>query len=345
MNLNIKKRIKGKNLIFGSIMFLGMDHALASDPVHLVKNGETLSGILYEKNLKPIYGKNGSIRLIQKLNPFLRKNKINKIYPGQTIILFKPDSKIDTPIENLTSLASSSSPQAESQESQQIDQVKKSSNSDLSFFLTSRFIKVESTDNKTNGRATLLSDSGSGYHFTWGQRWSDHLKTQIEFEKYQIHILNSSSTTSTLSNTNQNLTSYQFGAEYSISSQTRFISSLNYGESIVFRAESPTLLTIEKFNSAKLYNGFNYTLISKDELKLNSLVDFIIALPSAQETYSSKLSFGYKVGLALEDQISIFKLKGGLFYKTLNLKMNESNFQQSEVAMVIGLSKEFEDIK
>jgi hypothetical protein len=333
--------MKRKELLLFHFIFLGLNHVLAEDSLHIVKIGETLSGILNEKNLKPIYGNRGSLKLIQKLNPQLSKNKGNKIYPGQEIILIRSDLEIEVPVAAESVKLPIAVPEVFRRENQEMVDKKMVSYSDLNLSVTSRFIKVESTDNRNNGQATLLSDSSVGYNFSWGQSWSDKFHTNLEFEKYQVHILEASSTTSSLMNTTQSLSNYLFGGVYEITPKVKFSSSINHGETIVSRAENPSTIVIEKFISTKFNNGVIYTILSQDDLKLNSLAELIVALPSTQETYSSKLSYGYNLGLSLEDKLSIFRIKGGVFYKSLDFKMSEANFKHTEVGMIIGLIKNF----
>ena len=56
--------------------------------VYNVKKNDTLSSILYRNNLKPIYGKKGTLVQVLKINSKVKlSDGGNKIYPGMKIIL------------------------------------------------------------------------------------------------------------------------------------------------------------------------------------------------------------------------------------------------------------------
>jgi hypothetical protein len=299
---------------------------------HVVIKRETLSNILYKKKLFPIYGKSGYLAQVRALNPQIGNRYI--IYPGQNLVLPKIENQIYSPFPPIP------------QPSPEIKNLKnkiRSSHSLLDFSLSNRFVKIKSNDFRNGSRATLLSDSGIGYSISWGQKWSDKLNTYFNFENYQVQILDSSTPDKSLSNTTQSLTSYTFGVSQVLNAKTMLYLSLNYGESIVYRAERSDLIEIEKFVSAKLNPGFNYTFLSRDELKLYSLINFILALPSTQETYSSKFSYGHKLGIGIEDRVAIFKIKGELFYNNLELKLTDSSFEQTETGVYFGVSYQFSE--
>ncbi|MFN3696288.1 MAG: hypothetical protein ACK4VO_02510, partial [Pseudobdellovibrio sp.] len=54
---------------------------------YVVRQGDTLSQILYNKNFKPIYGKNGFLLKVVEHNRLLKDSKGNILYPGMKISL------------------------------------------------------------------------------------------------------------------------------------------------------------------------------------------------------------------------------------------------------------------
>lgn len=55
--------------------------------VHIVQKGETVSGILFNKNIGPIYGRKGALRAIFQLNPHLKSREDGKVYPGDVVLI------------------------------------------------------------------------------------------------------------------------------------------------------------------------------------------------------------------------------------------------------------------
>jgi hypothetical protein len=333
--------IRFKDFLFAYFLF-GSNLIFADElPSYIIKKNECLSDILFRMNIGPIYGKSGALIKLLRNNPHLGDGR--RIYPSQSIS-FKnlspyqtvPEISVDPAISETLGPYPASEVKVEKSKTDN-----QKSRSDFSLALSDRFLKIESKDFKSGEDAILLSDAGAGYIFSWGQNWSENVATFLSFEQYNVHILNSANPARILENANQKLSNYTFGLSHLVGPEAKFYFLFNYGESIVFRASDPTTIVIDKFVTPKLNPGIDYTIFSRDELKFHSYLNLILALPSKQEIYSSKLSYGYRFGLELEDVISIFKLRGGLFYNSLDLKMSETSFYQQELGMLLGLSTEF----
>ena len=57
------------------------------DIVHIVQKGETVSDILFNRNIGPIYGKRGALNAIRHLNPHLKGREDGKVYPGDVVLI------------------------------------------------------------------------------------------------------------------------------------------------------------------------------------------------------------------------------------------------------------------
>jgi hypothetical protein len=55
--------------------------------VHIVQKGETVSDILFNRNIGPIYGKKGALKAILKLNPHITTREDGKVYPGDVVLI------------------------------------------------------------------------------------------------------------------------------------------------------------------------------------------------------------------------------------------------------------------
>ncbi len=75
--------------------------ALATEEVieYTVQQNDNLSTILQKLSLKPIYGKNGSLAEVLKLNPEKQESNGNCIYVGEIILL--PKSMLHRPVEQV----------------------------------------------------------------------------------------------------------------------------------------------------------------------------------------------------------------------------------------------------
>jgi hypothetical protein len=323
------------------ILLIFSFNVFSNDTVYTIVKGDSLSEILYSKNLRPIYGKHGSMRTVVNLNSFLKTRKRYRLYPGEKVILPIVENQIEAPIPAVADADVLPIEEIPHNPVRTVSNNKQLSHSDLSLSISSRFLKLESVETLSNSQASLISDVSTGWKFSWGHSWSDELYSHLDYESYKVNINDSSSSTKTLLNKNQTLANYEFGLNYLYSSKLKFTSSLLYGETLVNRSTSLSTISIQKFISPKIQLGLNYTLLSRDELKLFSITNFTLSLPTTQDNYSAKLGTGYKLGIGLEDKLAFFKIKGDVFYQTIKLKMTEANFTQTEVGVLFSLSKDF----
>lgn len=325
-------RLYKRRLILFFAVFFSLQAPAAEYFYYIAKPGDTLSQILYVHNIKPIYGKKGTLKKVLALNKKLVKTDGNRIIPGMRIRL------IGDPL--LLQTASSSTLRHE-ESSFQGDEALGGSRSDLSLSVTSRFLRIDSQDEISNANASFLSESAVGYKFTWGQSWNSALRSFLAFENYYVSMQDPTSSTRSLVGREQAIFEYSLGVEYLVSSGLKVNSSLIYGESLVNRSIDVNTLKIEKFNFPKIELGLGYRLAKYDSLLLDARVDAVILLPAKQDLYESELSLGSKFGLNVEDKIGELVLLGGVFYGNAPVKMESAIFEQVEFGLTFGLKKNF----
>lgn len=81
--MKLKKRTKILVNLFCSLGVINQGFA----ETYTVKRGDILSQVLYDKNLKPIYGKDGTLLKVVELNSELKNSKGNIIHPGMVLNL------------------------------------------------------------------------------------------------------------------------------------------------------------------------------------------------------------------------------------------------------------------
>lgn len=77
--------INKKKIFIASLAMISLSSSANS--IYIVKSGDTLSSILYAKNINPIYGKSGALKKVLKLNPQISTMKGHKIFPDMKIVL------------------------------------------------------------------------------------------------------------------------------------------------------------------------------------------------------------------------------------------------------------------
>ena len=92
--INILKILK---YVFIISIFIVSRDAMASDDLleYKVMPKDTITTILQTLSLKPIYGKNGSLAEVLKLNPKKQESLGNCIYVGEILLLPKKIVKIE----------------------------------------------------------------------------------------------------------------------------------------------------------------------------------------------------------------------------------------------------------
>ena len=346
---------------------LGVLNSALAD-IYIVKNGDTVSKILAERNLFPIYGVNGSLAQVLASNESLRKSKGNLIFPGMRLNLALDNliltdsksrlSKSSSPISKKPTLKQSTqksqsensvSEIASDESSNKVESVvlpesdKKSlvSHSDLGIAGISEFIRVKASDTISGADATLLSDASIGFRLTWGQNWSHNFRSYLSYQSLKVSIQESSSATKNLTNKENTLANYLVGAEYQQAENLKWMGTLSYGETLVSRALNSTTVAIEKLVLPSLFAGIEYKLYQVDNLSLQALGGLIFTMPTQQQTYDAKLSIGKKIGLGLADMIGPFKIAGEVYYQNTDLKMQDAGYDESNIGIIVGISKEF----
>lgn len=330
---------------------------------YTVKRGDVLSSILYSKNLKPIYGKDGTLLKVIKINNELKASRGNHIFPKMKINLSihdtenSPVAKIESPAlserHDVLSGEVDSTIDTDRKETQtncdslKLEQEKPSSRNfsqggnDLGIDLLSEFIRIKATDHSNGAIARLISDATTGYRLSWGQHWSKDLRSFLSFQSARARIEDSSSTTKTLTNRENTLTQYQIGIDYQYAPRLKIVNTLMYGESLVSRSMSSTVITIEKFRAPSVAIGFEYKIHEIGHLSLRAVGAVSAVLPAEQGNYKSKLSLGKKLGIGLGNAIGDFRISGEVYYQNTDLEMIDASYSQTSIGMMIGVKREF----
>ena len=79
------KKLSRPLFIISTIAGIGTQSASAF--TYIAKKGDTLSDVLYQNDFKPIYGANGALEKTLKINPDIKYENGNKIFPGTKIVL------------------------------------------------------------------------------------------------------------------------------------------------------------------------------------------------------------------------------------------------------------------
>lgn len=215
---------------------------------------------------------------------------------------------------------------------------------DLSIAGFEKFYKIKSNDYATGSSATMLSSACYGAKITYTQKWSERTKGYLAYDITSVGIKESSSTSKTIVNRENLLSEYSFGIEYRYSSNLKIVNSLSYSESLVNRAINSSIIQVEKFSTPKINSEIQYKVYQKENLILKAIAGVSVLIPSSQETYNSRISFGEKLGFGLLNKAGPLDLEGQVFFQNTDLKMDSAKFNQTEIGLVVGIKKDFGEI-
>lgn len=306
---------------------------------YVVKEGDTLSTVLYAHDAGPLYGKHGLVRLTKKLNPGAIKKSGNFVFVGQIIklpIIARPQS--NAIVSEVKPIISAVEP-----EKITVERAPSSiSESMYAHFVYSphlSFLKVESSNdiNLGGSSVTALSQKGVGadvaWHVFYNDRFSFYGFGSIDY--YSLYedpnyVLNNSS-----------FTRFNFGVggSYDFSSTLKFNSKLSLRDVTFLDVITPVSVSVESMPVPEVEAGLKTTLFTKDQLMGFWGINLVGLLPSSRGSYKSKLGFGAGTSFELKFKNKVLFLN----YDHRSFKVNE--IENKESSIMLGISLIGEDDK
>lgn len=313
--------------------------------IYTVKKGDTLSKILKDKKLLPVYGVNGTIVKIVKINSFLQKSGGHIIYPGMKLNLDIENNQSELGTQTSVSVFTPNTIGDNQQKNQNQEHTLTdnhiSSRSDFAFAIVSEFERIKTTGEGAGFKADMLSDLSKGFRLSWGQIWGEKFKSSLNYQVIKVNIQESDSEKVKMINKSNSITQFQLGTQYEFSSGLKFINFFSYGEKLVGRFINSSTFSIDKFLAPMISIGVDYKIYQIDSLTINGMVSLSALLPATQEGYESRLSMGKKLGINLTDSFGSFKLENEFYYQNTNLKMSKNfGYEQTSIGTVISIKKE-----
>jgi hypothetical protein len=150
-----------------------------------VKKGDTLSQILYQLDLKPLYGRKGTINKTLNLNGNEIKQGGNSIYVDQRILL-----PIKLEPREISSISTTTPPTKTPEETVREVEKEISSERNLNFNLAARlsFFRIDSTDKSSKDKTIILSELSPEFfgEANYGLTKKDTINFQASFMLYSL---------------------------------------------------------------------------------------------------------------------------------------------------------------
>lgn len=312
---------------FGALVSLG---ALASVVDYHIKKGDTLSRVLHDRGLEPLYGKNGFIKLTAKLNKIKKSGDF--VRAGE-IIKLPVNDKIESKIATIEIEV------ADEKNNESKEEIIKKSRTPSDEYPYSRFVysphlsflRVDATNDVNFGgsSASALSEKGAGIDLSW------HIFYDDRFSFFGLGSLNYFSfykdSNYSLNHTNITRLHFGVGGIFEYSPGLKLTSKVSLREVSFLDVITPTTVNLESLSVPEIEVGLEKTVFAKKQLTAIWDAHLLGLLPSSRGNYKSKL--GYGAGSSFE----VVHKNKALFlnYDFRSLKVNE--IKNKESSIVFGL--------
>jgi hypothetical protein len=302
--------------------------ALASS--YQIKKGDTLSGILFKKKLKPIYGKNGYLKktiqfnksIIRKNGSFIRIGDIIQIpenHLKETHLLAK---KIEVTKPVAAPVYVQRNPSDEYP---------------FSYFKLSphfSFLRIDSTNPTGFGgsEVTLLSKKGIGINSSWNIAYDERM-TYFGFASFEYFSLYSDPN---YVFNHSSITRFHFGvgANLQSTSDLEVTTKATLREVAFLDVVNPQSVNIASITLLELEAGVKKRIAVKKSFEANIGGHFLGLLPGSVGSYHSKFGFGGGVLAEIRHKEKSLELT----YDYRSLKINNIKNNESTIALVMNFS-------
>jgi hypothetical protein len=300
------------------ISILCMNISFAND-VYIVKKGDTLSTILQAQQYdKFIYGKNGSLLETLSMNPDIRRNKGNKIFPNMKIFLKRktipPQIVSQEPaFEQVSATPSNAIDRKPS------DSLKQSFQWEIIPSVSWKNLSSIDENIYRSSKITATSNTNFGVSVSYGMRFEEMLKIYSKFSCESVSFARDGSINL--------LSSKFFAGRYNVglNYQDNWNFELAMSDNFYLTSPNTTSVDIKKVTLPEVKVSYMKNLTSFRNAKFSFSVSGSAFLPKSSPDVKSKL--GYGGGGALEAKLNNQSFKVGHELNFLKASGNSTNYQ------------------
>lgn len=320
-----------------------------------VQKNDTISEILYRLNLRPIYGRQGTLAQVLDLNPTKKINS-HTILPGEKLRLpgsdcnrlaqTKPASQREALVSNQAPLPKTmpergpssveSTPEstgAVALKSEEATSSREASGIRLSVGGT--YTSIEATDSQSGTVGRLSTSLSPRLEAAWTQFWSETWQSEFFFHWTQYNFEEVPG--KTVSGAQQSTSGLGFALNHKMTDQLSLSSSLSLSDRIFYRTVASDVFALEKI-SAPRWDLKGQWALKRSQLFELGLEGAVFTNSTASKgTYSVSGSFGQGAGLYLSEKRKNFLLQGHLFYQADSYSVNDVKFQRRDLKGMVEL--------
>lgn len=290
------KKISKPLFIFSAIA--GVSAQSASAFTYIAKKGDTLTDVLYQKDYKPIYGRGGALEQTLKINPNIKYEKGNKIFPGTKIVLsgnvvpgnFALHTAGKNTVLKLTETGSEAAPV--------VDHVREVSDIfDQIFFwqlspsVSWKELTAKDSNINQNSNATALSDMSYGATVVYGMRFNPDMDI---YSRLFLEAVNFSSDNS-INIVKKNIVTSSLGVGFFYKKKWQVEAGM--GDELFLTSPNATSIEIKKVSMPHFKSAYKNEFYQFQEASLLYAVSGKILLPKSAPGIDPKLSYGAGAGI------------------------------------------------
>jgi hypothetical protein len=295
---------------------------IATSSTYEVKENDTLSLIVQSQVSGPIWGRNGSLKKVLKLNPQITNPDL--IFPGEVIVLNAKKKEVKG-------------------EAQKIAAIKKPVSPSRSFHLefSHAFTSLNMIDSATGADSELASKLHLSLEGKYLQHWSSRFKSFVGIRLGWISFENPNSHERSLSSKEKLMNGIGIGGSYELTPHLDLGVSAYYQSELFARSTSTKNVTIDAVHLPSLESTMSYKAFSLESFTLGVSMNFDLKLPAETDSYDVKLGKGYGGAIFLErapgKDMRAFKTNIGFYTRS----QDSSIIQQKEKRIYLGLEVNF----
>ncbi len=259
---------------------------------YIAKKGDTLSTILYQNKIRPIYGRKGMLEQILKLNPEMKKSKGDRIIPGEKIILVKmPTEQKINMVEGPLVSADPSSPGTELEARYVSNIFEQFFFWQVSPLVSWKELTANDSNESQNSKARVLSDMSYGASVIYGMRFNPELDV---YAKVFVEKVNFSSDNS-ITVLKKNVTTTYLGVGTFLKQKWQMEAGM--GDELFLTSPNTVAVEIKKVVLPQVKTIFKNDFYQFQEATLAYAFSGRALLPRKASGINPKFSYGAGVGL------------------------------------------------
>lgn len=343
-------------LFFYSILIIQCSPALAY--VHTVSRNETLSELCYRIVPGRVYGKNGSVQRIARLNPHIKV--VDLVYPGQKIIFPDQlprtdfvtqdaplqDPKDDVPLvvaEPKVSETKVNEPKVELKKPASPDSPQWAPSSRLFALMGQEYFDINSEDKVTKAKANFASNASPRIDVVWEVAWTKEYTSRIYFTYVAESIQNDATANKNLKRANGGRNSFGLEVMKNISDKTAIGIYGARSTRSFSRAPDNNTLTFDRISGFEVGAKAERLLFQVSKAKVTGNVKAGWLAPTQGAGYKVYAGKTATLGLNLRHELRAVTLEAQTYYGYWQQDSRYTKQYSSQIGMGIGASWRFDE--